>query len=134
MTQLVTPTADNLTARRAPWTVRVISAVVGLLSIVTSYGAIYFSFYFGDPDPGVGTWAFVTAFLAINVVAAVAAVGLHRGSSVAWKVLLGYGVTGILWCIAKLVFWSEEESLVFGAANVLALWLLAARPTRAHVA
>lgn len=134
MTQLVTPTADNLTARRAPWTVRVISAVVGLLSIVTSYGAIYFSFYFGDPDPGVGTWAFVTAFLAINVVAAVAAVGLHRGSSVAWKVLLGYGVAGILWCIAKLVFWSEEESLVFGAANVLALWLLAARPTRAHVA
>lgn len=134
MTQLVTPTADNLTARRAPWTVRVISAVVGLLSIVTSYGAIYFSFYFGDPDPGVGTWAFVTAFLAINVVAAVAAVGLHRGSSVAWKVLLGYGFAGILWCIAKLVFWSEEESLVFGAANVLALWLLAARPTRAHVA
>lgn len=134
MTQLVTPTADNLTARRAPWTVRVISAVVGLLSIVTSYGAIYFSFYFGDPDPGVGTWAFVTAFLAINVVAAVAAVGLHRGSSVAWKVLLGYGVAGILWCIAKLVFWSEEESLVFGAANILALWLLAARPTRAHVA
>lgn len=134
MTQLVTPTADNLTARRAPWTVRVISAVVGLLSIVTSYGAIYFSFYFGDPDPGVGTWAFVTAFLAINVVAAVAAVGLHRGSSVAWKVLLGYGVAGILWCIAKLVFWSEEESLVFGAANALVLWLMTARPTRAHVA
>ncbi|HEY0774986.1 MAG TPA: hypothetical protein VGD51_12935 [Nocardioidaceae bacterium] len=43
-------------------------------------------------------------------------------------------MAGILWCIAKLVFWSEEESLVFGAANVLALWLMTARPTRTDVA
>lgn len=50
-------------------------------------GAIYFSFNFEDPNPGIGSWVFVTAFLAIDVVAA--------------------------------VFWSEEESLVFGAANVL---------------
>ena len=51
----------------------------------------------------------------------------------AWA-LLGYGVLGILWCIAKLVFWSEEESLVFGVANVLGLALLGARRTRDHVA
>jgi hypothetical protein len=49
------------------------------------------------------------------------------------KALLAYGVAGILWCIAKLVFWSEEEALVFGAANVLALWLMTARSTRDHV-
>ncbi len=126
---------DCATPRKStPWTVRVISTVVGLLSVVTSYGAIYFSFYFEDPNPGVGSWVFVTALLAINVVAAVAAVGLYRGSRSAWKVLLAYGVAGILWCIAKLVFWSEEESLVFGAANVLALWLMTARPTRTDVA
>lgn len=134
MSQLATPTHQARPTGRTPWTVRVISTVVGLLSVVTSYGAIYFSFYFEDPNPGVGSWVFVTAFLAINVLAGVAAVGLHRGSRSAWKVLLAYGAAGILWCIAKLVFWSEEESLVFGAANALVLWLMTARPTRAHVA
>jgi hypothetical protein len=113
--------------------VKVLSTVVLLLALVTSYGAIYFSFYFEDPDPGLGSWVFVIVFLAINVVAAASAVGLARGSRLAWQVLVGYGVLSILWCIAKLVFWQETEALVFGAANVAALALLAARPTRRHV-
>jgi hypothetical protein len=36
-------------------------------------------------------------------------------------------------CIAKLVFWAEVESLVFGAANVVGLALLLAPRTRAYV-
>ena len=100
---------------------KVLSTVILLLALVTSYGAIYFSFYFEDPDPGLGSWVFVIVFLAINVVAAASAVGLVRGSRLAWQVLVGYGVLGILWCIAKLVFWHETEALVFGAANVAAL-------------
>jgi hypothetical protein len=48
-------------------------------------------------------------------------------------VLLGYGVLGILWCIAKLVFWAEIESLVFGGANIAGLALLYAPATRRHV-
>ena len=52
--------ADRLEARgaRAPWTVKVLIGVVSLLVLVTSYGAIYFSFFFENPDPGLGTWAF----------------------------------------------------------------------------
>ena len=100
---------------------KVLSTVTVLLALVTSYGAIYFSFYFEDPDPGLGSWVFVIVFLAINVVAAASAVGLVRGSRLAWQVLVGYGVLGILWCIAKLVFWHETEALVFGAVDVPAL-------------
>lgn len=135
MSALATPATTNPTARRrAPWTVWTLSVVVGLLALVTSYGAVYFTFYFENPDPGLGSWGFVALFFAINITAAAAAVGLVRGSRLAWRVLLGYGVLGILWCIAKLVFWSEEESLVFGVANVLGLALLGARRTRDHVA
>ncbi len=134
MSQLVSSTpAPSTAVTKAPWTVKVLSTVVLLLALVTSYGAIYFSFYFEDPDPGLGSWVFVIVFLAINVVAAASAVGLVRGSRLSWQLLVGYGVLGILWCIAKLVFWHETEALVFGAANVAALALLAARPTRRHV-
>ena len=137
MTQLVTPTTTTPattvdTPDRAPWTVTVLTAVVLLLALVTSYGAIYFSFFFEDPEPGLGSWVFATGFLTINAVAALAAVALQRGSRTGWRLLVGYGVLGILWCIAKLVFWHETESLVFGAANVLGLLLLAAPRTRAH--
>jgi hypothetical protein len=117
----------------APWTVRVLAGVVLALAAVTSYGAIYFSFFFENPDPGLGSWAFAIGFLAINAVAATSAVGLLRGRGWAWQVLLGYGVLGILWCIAKLVFWAEIESLVFGAANIAGLALLYAPRTREHV-
>jgi hypothetical protein len=126
-------TAPSTAARTTPWTVNVLSAVVALLALVTSYGAIYFSFYFENPDPGLGSWVFVIVFLAINVVAAVSAVGLVRGSRLAFQVLAGYGVLGILWCIAKLVFWHEPEAVVFGAFNILALVLLAAPRTRRFV-
>jgi len=39
-----------------------------------------------------------------NGTAAVSATALLRGSRLGWQVLLGYGVLGILWCIATLVF------------------------------
>ncbi len=131
-----TPVLDDdrlaTTSPRTPWQVRVLAGVVGLLALVTSYGAIYFSFYFEDPDPGVGSWVFVVLFLAINVTSLVAVTALVRGSATGWRVLVAWGVLGILWCIAKLVFWQETESLVFGVLNVGCLSLLAARRTREH--
>ena len=117
---------------RTPWTVHVLSTIVLALAAVTSYGAYYFTFVFEDPEPGPGSWAFLAGFLAINAVAAASAIGLWRGRRSAWQLLLGYGVLGIVWCIAKLVFWHEWESLVFGAANLLGLALLAAPRTRRH--
>jgi hypothetical protein len=133
MSQLVSTPAPSDTGRRTPWQVRALSTLTVLLTLVTSYGAVYFSFYFEDPDPGIGSWVFVIVFLAINLAATAAAVGIVRGSRLAWQALIGYGVLGILWCIAKLVFWQETEALVFGAANVAVLVLLGARPTRRHV-
>ena len=134
MSQLVSNTpATSTEARKAPWTVKVLSAVTVLLALVTSYGSVYFSFYFENPDPGLGSWIFAITFIAINVVATAAVVALVRGHRLGWQVLVGYGVLGILWCIAKLVFWHETEALVFGAANVLTLGLLAAPRSRRHV-
>jgi hypothetical protein len=133
MTSIVSPSSLDRPVRRSPWTVRVVAAIVLLLAVVTSYGAIYFSFYFENPDVGLGNYVFAAVFLAINVTAATAAVGLVRGSLTGWRVLVGYGVLGIAWCIAKLVFWQEEEAMLFGAANVVYLVLLAARSTRQHL-
>jgi hypothetical protein len=126
--------ADRLVTAspRTPWQVRVLAGLVGLLALVTSYGAIYFSFYFEDPDPGLGSWVFVILFLAINVTSVAAVTALVRGSATGWRVLVAWGVLGILWCIAKLVFWQETESLVFGVLNIGCLSLLAARRTREH--
>ena len=125
-------TPETEPGARTPWTVHVLGAVVMLLAAVTSYGAYYFTMVFENPDPGPGSFAFLVGFLAINLVAAASAIGLWRGRRLAWQVLVGYGVLGILWCIAKLVFWHEWESLVFGVANVLGLALLAAPSTRRH--
>ena len=125
-----TPAAARTT--RSPWQVRLLAGIVILLALVTSYGAIYFSFYFEDPDPGLGSWAFVTGFIAINVAALVAVRALVRGSARSLRVLVGFTVLGMLWCVAKLVFWQETEALVFGALNVVCLALLVAPPTRRH--
>ena len=118
-------------APAAVWSAALITA---LLTVVTSYGAVYFSFFFEDPEPGLGSWVFVTVFIAINVCAAIAAAGLLRGHGTARWALVGYGVLGVIWCIAKLVFWSETEALVFGAANVLVLVLLFMPKVRSYIA
>ena len=140
MTQLATPpstTATTVTTpgrpARAPWPVTALVTLVTLLALVTSYGSIYFTFYFGDPDPTLASGAFVALFFAISATAVLSAVALRGGSRAGWRLLVGYGVLGILWCIAKLVFWQETESLVFGVANVVVLVLLAATGTRRHV-
>ena len=127
------PYAPPLGGARTPWTVHVLGTVTLLLVLVTSYGSYYFSFVFESPTVNAGSWVFLVGFLAINAVAAAAAVGLWRGRRSGHQVLLGYAVLGILWCIAKLIFWHEWESLVFGASNVLALVLLRAPATRRHV-
>ena len=118
---------------RTLWQIRLVAVLTTLLVLVTSYGAIYFSFYFEDPDPGLGTWAFVTVFLAINVTAAVALAGVLRRSPRARTVLVGYGALGVLWSIAKLVFWQETEALVFGLVNLACIALLVAPSSRRHV-
>ena len=120
------------TSSRTPWTVHVVGILTLLLATVTSYGAIYFSFFFENPSPGLGSWVFVVVFLGMNAVAVASAIALWRGRRTGQQVLVAYGVVGILWCIAKLVFWSETESLVFGVANVLTLAMLLTPRTREY--
>jgi hypothetical protein len=117
---------------RTPWQVRVLAGIVIMLALVTSYGAIYFTFWFEDPEPNLGSWAFVIAFIGINVVSLAAMRGLVRGSTRSHRVLVGFTILGMLWCVAKLVFWQETESLVFGVLNVVCLGLLLAPRTRHH--
>jgi hypothetical protein len=126
--------APSVRALRPPVTLWVITVLTLLLALVSSYGSIYFSFYFENPDPGIGSWAFVAGFIAIAVTGAASAIAALRGSRTGWRVLVGYGVLGILWCIAKLMFWQEAEALVFGAVNLLILGMLFAPRTRRYVA
>lgn len=126
--------APSVGAARPPVTLWVTTVFTLLLALVSSYGSIYFSFYFEDPDPGIGSWTFVAGFIAIAVTGAASAIAALRGSRTGWRMLAGYGVLGILWCIAKLVFWQEVEALVFGAVNLLILGMLFAPRTRRYVA
>jgi hypothetical protein len=126
--------APSVGAGRPPVTLWVTTVLTLLLALVSSYGSIYFSFYFEDPDPGIGSWTFVAGFIAIAVTGAASAIAALRGSRTGWRMLAGYGVLGILWCIAKLVFWQEVEALVFGAVNLLILGMLFAPRTRRYVA
>ena len=121
-------------AVRSPWQVRTLVAIVTLLALVTSYGAIYFTFFFEDPDPGLGSWVFVTVFLGLNLTAVAAVRAVLSGSGTGRKVLIGWTVLGMLWCVAKLVFWHETESLVFGVLDLACLLLLLAPRTRRHSA
>lgn len=134
MTQLSSPTAATTATSRPPVTLWLTTVLTVLLALVTSYGAIYFSFYYEDPDPGIGSWTFVVVFISVAIAGALSAIGALRGSRTGWRALVGYAVLGILWCIAKLVFWQEEEALVFGAVNLLILGLLFGRQVRDHVA
>lgn len=132
MTVLTAPTAPA--TRRLPMSVRVASTLTLLMAAVTSYGAYYFSFVFEDPQPGAGTYAFVTLFWAITLTASVAAVGLLRGSETARRVLVVYAWAEILWTVAKLVFWQETEALVFGVVSVGVLLVFRSRAARAWTA
>ena len=127
MTVPVPAPAAGVSTRR-PVAITVAAVVTVLHALVTSYGAYYFSFVFEDPDVTAFSYGFVALFWAIAGTGAAAAVQAARGSERARRVLVGYCAAGILWTIAKLVFWSEEEALVFG---VVALGvLLAARSGR----
>ena len=99
----LTPTTpDHLEVTgRSPWTVKVLVAITALLVLVTSYGAIYFSFYFENPDPGPGSWVFVSVFLAINVLTP-KFVG-HQVSLNALTVTIAMMFWGWLWGAAGLI-------------------------------
>lgn len=128
--QVIGPASSTTRPPAAVWAAAVLTV---LLALVTSYGAIYFTFYFEDPDAGAGSWVFVTTFIGIAIAGAASAVAMLRGSRTGRRVLLVYGVLGILWSIAKLVFWQETEAAIFGVVNVAIIGLILTRKARSHV-
>jgi hypothetical protein len=116
--------------RRSPrWSAR------ALLAAVTTYGAIYFSFFFENARVSAGIIVFVAAFLAVKATEVAAAAGMLRGSRVAWRLLLGLMVVfEVGFSTVKLVVWHETEALLFaGVALLLVTPLLLAPATRRHV-
>jgi hypothetical protein len=120
---------------RAPIPVLAAATLVVLLAAVTSYGAIYFTFFFQHPLVTDGGLIFVAFFLALKATAVIAAVGMLRGRRLAWQLLIGYAVVWELgFSIAKLAFWHETEALLFGGITLVVLVPLLLTPvTRRHV-
>jgi hypothetical protein len=132
MSQTLTRPSSR-SSRRSPWTVKAAIAAVSLLALVSSYGAIYFSMFYADVDPGIGSYVFVTLFVAANITALVSATVLRTGSRRAWQVLLGWSGAAALFTLVKLVFFHESDAVVFGVVTAIVVTLLTAPRTRAFL-
>lgn len=101
--------------------------LTALLATTTSAGAVYFSLLWSQA-PAVSVWTilFAVGFVAVAVVGVAAAVALVRGSERGRRTVIAYATFGILFTLAKLIWWQETEAVVFGAGDI-ALLLLASR-------
>jgi hypothetical protein len=102
-----------------------------LIALVTSGGAIYFSLLWSEA-PAVTVWTvlFAVAFVAIAIAGIIAAIALSRGSERGRRGVIAYAAFGILFTLAKLLWWQETEAIVFGALDVALLLLVSARRVR----
>ena len=103
-----------------------------LIAAVTSGGAVYFSLLWSQAPPiTVWTVLFAVAFVAVAIAGIVAAIALARGSERGRRGVIAYATFGILFTLAKLVWWQETEAIVFGALDVVLLLLVSTRRVRA---
>jgi hypothetical protein len=111
----------------------VVAALVLILAIagVTTGGAIYFSLFWAKaPAPSVWTVLFAVGFAAVSALGVVAAVALGRGSEGGRRGVIAYATFGILFTLAKLIWWQETEAIVFGALDIALLLLVSGRRVR----
>ena len=102
-----------------------------LIAMVTSGGAVYFSLLWSEaPEVTVWTVLFAVGFVAIAIAGIIAAIALSRGSERGRRGVIAYAAFGILFTLAKLVWWQETEAIVFGALDVVLLLLVSARRVR----
>jgi len=103
-----------------------------LIAAVTSGGAVYFSLLWSQAPPvTVWTVLFAVAFVAIAIAGIIAAIALARGSERGRRGVIAYATFGILFTLAKLVWWQETEAIVFGALDVVLMLLVSTRRVRA---
>jgi hypothetical protein len=131
---MTSTTSTFAPGRRAPATVRIAAALLVLLPLVTAYGAFYFTFVYdgGTDEPLLGA-LFVAFFWAVSGTGLAAGIGLLRGGRRAGRIVLGYCLAMTLWTVAKLVFWHETESVVFGVAALTVAALTLAPATGRHL-
>ena len=102
-----------------------------LVAVVTSGGAVYFSLLWSEaPEVTVWTVLFAVAFVAIAIAGIIAAITLSRGSERGRRGVIAYAAFGILFTLAKLVWWQETDAIVFGALDVILLLLVSGRRVR----
>jgi hypothetical protein len=124
-------TYSNEAGYARPVTATVALGLTPLIAVVTSGGAVYFSLLWSEA-PAVTVWTvlFAVAFVAIAVAGIIAAIALSRGSERGRRGVIAYAAFGILFTLAKLVWWQETEAIVFGALDVVLLLLVSARRVR----
>jgi hypothetical protein len=124
-------TYSNEAGYARPLTATVALGLTPLIAVVTSGGAVYFSLLWSEA-PAVTVWTvlFAVAFVAIAVAGIIAAIALSRGSERGRRGVIAYAAFGILFTLAKLVWWQETEAIVFGALDVVLLLLVSARRVR----
>jgi len=111
----------------------VVAALLITLAIagVTTGGAVYFSLFWAEaPAPSVWTVLFAVGFVAVSTLGGVAAVALARGSERGRRGVIAYATFGIIFTLAKLIWWQETEAVVFGALDIVLLLLVSSRPAR----
>lgn len=106
--------------------------LVCTIAVVTTGGAIYFSLFWAQaPAPSLWTVLFAAGFSAISALGVVAAVALAGGSERGRRGVIAYAAFGILFTLAKLVWWQETEAILFGALDIALLLLVSHRRVRA---
>lgn len=123
----------SLAERRVTRPATVVAALLLTVAIaaVTTGGAIYFSLFWAEaPAPSVWTVLFAVGFAAVSALGVVAAVALARGSERGRRGVIGYATFGILFTLAKLIWWQETEAIVFGALDIALLLLVSSRRLR----
>lgn len=97
----------------------------------TTAGAIYFSLFWAQaPAPSMWTVLFAVGFTAVSALGVVAATNLTRGSERGRQGVIAYATFGILFTLAKLIWWQETEAIVFGALDIALLLLVSSRRLR----
>jgi hypothetical protein len=124
-------TYPNEAATVRPMAATVALVVTSLIAVATSGGAVYFSLLWAQA-PAVTVWTvlFAIAFVAIAIGGVLAATALARGSERGRRGVIAYAAFGILFTLAKLVWWQETEAIVFGALDVVLLLLVSGRRVR----
>lgn len=125
--------ATSLAERHGTRPAAIVAALLLTLAIagVTTGGAIYFSLFWAEaPAPSAWTVLFAVGFAAVSALGIVAAVALARGSERGRRGVIAYATFGILFTLAKLIWWQETEAIVFGALDIALLMGVSSRRVR----